>query len=447
MNDTNTIPLSAAKLKERERELKKLINVDLAKTYIKAMRPTTWALEEYHFVTILQVVSSIIRRKAYVWWGTSQIYTNLYSLVVAPSSMAKKSTAVDEYKKWIEKLNLQKYLIGGIATLEGLADALYGSEPDDPDEKIEGVGFAHEDEFSSLLAILARASYANGLLDKLTGLYGCGYLAKTTRNKPIYIPKTYLNIIGATTLDSLSRYLNEFALLSGFFPRFLVCYVNHMNEYQERERPDNELMGMVESRLLRMKEFIDDMGTNNAKEYKLEENAESFRKTWSKKTFDFAKTQSTNIQTMIGRADTLFFKIALILHFMDGKYEEKYISHEIARKAVAIVNWNTRNYKNLIEGNAKKNIQALAFDDNKRRQNKLLDLISKKKVLRRSNIKQQTAWNYIVIDEIMDGFSGEGIVRKDIGKLQGIIYTYIEPEDRVEDEIIEEPNQDSVRVV
>jgi len=415
---------------ERQNKLDKLINVELTKQYVEAMRNTTRAVEEFHLMAILNIVSSMMMRRVYMQQGTSFIYSNLYSLVVAPSSRAKKSTATDNYVYWIERLGLAKYLLGDIMTIEGLgAFMMDGDEDEDGTcNKQKGVAFVHYDEFGSLLATVKK-KYANGILDDLNQIYSCGRLTKSFKTTPIRVDETFMNIIGATQLHSLEKYTDEFALLSGFFPRFLICYETHINSHiANRPEPLSEQFNYVKDVLDMIKQHIHDIGERNARKLYLDNEASELFERWSFRNDEKAANEPNFIQTMMGRTDTLFFKIAMVLHIMQEQFDNDYISKDTAFKSMCIVNWHISNYKKLIIGTD--DTQGLAFDENKRKYNDLYDLIKSKKKLTRSDIKRQKGWDYRTIDEIMHSLWQSYIIDRELGPRDGHIYEYIPKEQR-----------------
>jgi hypothetical protein len=182
-------------------------------SYMEYASEFTDAPKTFHRFMSYFLISTAVRRKAYVVQGHKRIYPNLWMVLLAPSSLFHKSYALsiaeDILRQAIPDITLPNEW-SHESLLEGLQ------------EKPEGVMFY--DEFASLLAHLNR-DYAAPARALLTSLYSCDQVYQrttgTTVKRNFVVQNTFINIAAASTISWLKKEAKADALEGGFLPRFI----------------------------------------------------------------------------------------------------------------------------------------------------------------------------------------------------------------------------------
>lgn len=182
-------------------------------SYTEYAREFTDAPEIFHRFMAYFLISTAVRRKAYITQGHKRIYPNLWMVLLAPSSLFHKSFALSIAED-ILRSALSDIMLPNEWSHESLLEGLQ--------EKPEGVMFY--DEFASLLAHLNR-DYAAPARALLTSLYSCDHVYKrttgTTIKREFVVKDTFINIAAASTISWLKKEAKADALEGGFLPRFI----------------------------------------------------------------------------------------------------------------------------------------------------------------------------------------------------------------------------------
>lgn len=167
----------------------------------------------FHRFMAYFLISTAVRRKAYVVQGHKRIYPNLWMVLLAPSSLFHKSYALSIAED-ILRTAIPEITLPNEWSHESLLEGLQ--------EKPEGVMFY--DEFASLLAHLNR-DYAAPARALLTSLYSCDQVYQrttgTTVKRNFTVQNTFINIAAASTISWLKKEAKADALEGGFLPRFI----------------------------------------------------------------------------------------------------------------------------------------------------------------------------------------------------------------------------------
>lgn len=167
----------------------------------------------FHRFMAYFLISTAVRRKAYVVQGHKRIYPNLWMVLLAPSSLFHKSYALSIAED-ILRAAIPDITLPNEWSHESLLEGLQ--------EKPEGVMFY--DEFASLLAHLNR-DYAAPARALLTSLYSCDQVYQrttgTTVKRNFTVQNTFINIAAASTISWLKKEAKADALEGGFLPRFI----------------------------------------------------------------------------------------------------------------------------------------------------------------------------------------------------------------------------------
>lgn len=249
---------------------------ELIHDYVKYTSAFSEAPEVFHIFTLFSVIANLVGRNRYIIQGEDTYYPNLYVLVVAPSSLHKKTSTIKLLQKWLHRLEYSNGFIGHIGSPEGLFNAL---------RENHGCASVFYSELGMLLAQTASKKYMGETLEMLNDLYDCPDRYARRLSGQLHQAKNIcFNMIAASQLDSLTKYVKESDLLSGFLPRFTLIYSDERKPHiVRRPPPDKKLQNKILSRLNEIRK-----ATREPKEMTLTESAwETFEK-WAKARFSQA---------------------------------------------------------------------------------------------------------------------------------------------------------------
>lgn len=198
--------------------------------------------------TAVWLISTILTRHAWLRWYPDGLFPNFYIMLVAPPGICKKSSSAIFASKVLK--DVPRYfmdrgdpllafsktvpLIDAKASTEALNLMLKADSKafgiTKPDGSSHIVTVKKPSMFSicadELTTLLGNANYAAGIVDRLTSLYD-GHDDSTSvtyiRGKEV-IENIYVNMISATTPDSMRLTLPETAFGGGFMSRVIVVY-------------------------------------------------------------------------------------------------------------------------------------------------------------------------------------------------------------------------------
>lgn len=202
--------------------------------YAASISPMT--PRSFHQSAGLWLTSVAIARRLVFRAPFGDIYPNLFILWIAPTTLYRKSTALNVAQRIARRL-FPHLLAVQDTTPEAFLSDLSGAKPTNFDDLkadykrqwLNSRDFAAQkgwmlDEMSGLLASAGR-DYNAGLLETLLRFYDCeDQFCRSTRGQGhMAINGTYLSFIGASTPAALSNHLLEERLWSmGWWPRFSI---------------------------------------------------------------------------------------------------------------------------------------------------------------------------------------------------------------------------------
>lgn len=182
--------------------------------YISFASSLTDAPLEFHLGAGLTALSTVCgSRIVYPGYGGRRQWANLYTLLIAPSGLYRKSTSVGIAEDLLKSVNEDIVLIGEqsrekfLSLLKANPNVLYPIS-----------------EFAAILSMWNR-DYSQGFREIVVDLFDCRqkYIRQTvTGEGKIVIEKPALNILAASTLDWLKEKLTEGDLRGGLMGRFLI---------------------------------------------------------------------------------------------------------------------------------------------------------------------------------------------------------------------------------
>ena len=181
--------------------------------YISFAKTITDAPEEFHLGAGLTALSTACGSKIiYPGFGGRRQWPNLYTLLIAPSGLFRKSTAVGIAEDLIAEVDSDLILSGEqsrekfLSLLKTNPNVLYPIS-----------------EFSAVLSMWNR-DYSQGFKEIVVDLFDCRqeYSRQTLKDGKLTIIKPSLNILAASTLDWLKEKLTEGDMRGGLMGRFIV---------------------------------------------------------------------------------------------------------------------------------------------------------------------------------------------------------------------------------
>lgn len=194
--------------------------------YMKYVEDTEPA-KVFHKWVAMSIIASALRKKTYAKYGRLKYYPNLYIVLVAEPGIARKSQAINfglELMNQVPEIQTSADAVTKEALLQDLENCAVDEQMPD------GSNFRHSSlsiisrEFESFLG---QKKENTKMLVLLTDLFDCQELPwkyRTKNSGSNIIPSIYLNLLGATTPDSLASCLPSTAIGGGFTSRVLFVW-------------------------------------------------------------------------------------------------------------------------------------------------------------------------------------------------------------------------------
>jgi hypothetical protein len=356
----------------------------------------------YHLLSGLFVVSSLVGRKRYIVQGEQKIFGNLYILVVAPSSLYKKS-ALTHFGHWLAKLGLDTLTVGQVGSPEGLSKALANNH---------GRAVLVYPEFGTLLG-KANASYMQSILELLSELYDCPQkFKKYYAQRSVEFFDTYLGVLGTSQYYSLSAFMTEAALFSGFLPRFLVCTSTDLQDHMvRRPKPDPKLGHSLHQRFAGILAATETPGEMDL----TDDGWREFEK-WGHVKYREGMKAHPLVQPIFGRIETHALKLCLLFG-LAADPRERLIPAEVVRSAITVADNFLEMYRHLTS--------SLTYSDYERKLKKVGEEILTKGTLPRRELLHKTrSIPRPQLDQMLETLRQMGHIEISQGKRGGDIYKW-----------------------
>jgi hypothetical protein len=213
-----------------------------------ATRAAPASPEIFHEAMGLWLLASVSTRRVALPVSGEMIYPNLYILIVAKTSLYRKTTAMKQVRRLMEAAGMEPLRLPEDATPEALFDELSGVKPSNFDamtdsnraDWLKGRAVAAQrtfikDEASSIFADL-RKDYKAGLAELLLQGYDGdgGRISKLLKARGLITLKDMcLSFLGATTPVMMAKYMTNEEQENGFAARFAIVTPEGPPVYQE----------------------------------------------------------------------------------------------------------------------------------------------------------------------------------------------------------------------
>lgn len=226
------------------------------KDYCTYATELTDAPPHYHLFVALSLVSTILTDKVYIPFGAMKIFPNLWTILLAPSSVFRKSTAINIGRRILSRVD-ESLLLPNEFTPEALLTGLT--------TKPQGIFLWSE--FAGALAMFDR-SYMIGMKETLTDLYDCPEVYKRKLKEAEYaIKNPCLSILAGTAIDWFLDKCKEGDIRSGFLARFLyVPAFSKTHRIGIPDRPDPAKANNLVKELRSLKDFEGEINVKYIKE-------------------------------------------------------------------------------------------------------------------------------------------------------------------------------------
>lgn len=206
----------------------------------------------------ISTIASALRKKTWLELGRLKVFPNLYIVLVAEPGIARKSQAISYASSIISDIPAIVTSADSItpqALIQDIEDATcYDTIPGQQVMRHASLSVISK-EFESFLG---SAGSSSKMLVTLTDLFDAGESPWKHRTKgagTTFIPSVFLNILGATTPQSLQSCLSELAVGGGLTSRIMFIYSNKPSKkvaVPELTPRIQELKGILSTELMRI---------------------------------------------------------------------------------------------------------------------------------------------------------------------------------------------------
>jgi hypothetical protein len=368
----------------------------------------------FHLATYFQTIACIVGRNRYIIQGEDNIYPNIYSLIVAPSSLHKKTSAIKLLPKWLNRLQAMKGFMGQIGSPEGLFSALQDNM---------GSAVSFYSEAGQLLAQASSRKYMGDILEMLNDLYDCpDFYRKRLSSGPKTANNVCFNLIGASQLDSLTKHVRESDLLSGFLPRFAVVFDDKLQTHMvRRPSPDLKLQNKILGHLNEIRKACQE-----SEPMDLTRDAWDYFESWGNDKYTQAVVAPPQIQPMYGRLEAHALKFCIIIHL--SRYpKEAEIDTTSTMAACDYANFVLRSYRRLV-------LEELTFTVNEQKLKRVTDLIKNHGEIAHREVCNFTRYRKRELDELLQSLVEMGKVKAGKGPKGGKVWRWTDG-DTTDDEL------------
>lgn len=181
----------------------------------------------FHKWTAISVIAAVLRRKVWFNFGRIQIFPNLYIVFVSEPGIARKTQAISFGEEVLTEIS-GITLAADVTTVQALLDDL--------EEAVTAHLMPNGENFSHASLTISSGEFESFLGDKkdnarmlvvLTDLFDCKkkpFRTRTRHSGSNEIPNPYLNLLAATTPESLANSLPSTAIGGGLTSRIIFIW-------------------------------------------------------------------------------------------------------------------------------------------------------------------------------------------------------------------------------
>ena len=304
----------------------------------------------------INMISSVLRRYAWIDWVPKALYSNFYVCLIAPPRICAKGTVINWGMRILGKYHTfisdpERHLeaivrfIRNKATPEKLVIEMLPQvlRPKGNSRVQVDKGSQVSIVVPELATFLGKQTYNEGIIDLLTNLYDCEdeWTYSTKKEDVLRLRNVFVTFLGGTTADALSSSIPFSAFGGGFMSRMVAVVQDRPT--RSRPKPLQVAGGPSDEELARRLAWI---GQNVVGAYQLSEEADLAYCAWYDKFFleriDFSNKQ-------MARYDNILLKLALIIRA--SRYAEgRNIELQDYEDAKRLMEATYKDNKKVIEG-------------------------------------------------------------------------------------------------
>lgn len=262
----------------------------------------TDAPAEFHKYVGLSMIAAAIGNKAYFRFGDMTIYPNLWVIILAPTSLFRKSTVIKMGTSILSRSSTTT-LYPNEFSIEKLLEVI----------KESPTGLFVLYEFITFMSLLNR-DYMAGAKSMLTEFFDVPEeFCRKTMGKDFMIKKPVINILAATTADWFLEQVNERDIDAGFLPRFL--YVPSIAKIKTMALPpavNTEEKAVLAKGLSAIVGTITNANINGEIEFAISPTAKELYENWYSKHEKLITHDKQRYKTFMNRHSIYIIKLAII---------------------------------------------------------------------------------------------------------------------------------------
>jgi Protein of unknown function (DUF3987) len=299
----------------------------LAGQIVKSIEPHSEADPAALLVQTLAAFGNAAGRNAYYQVEADHHHTNIYAVLVGPTSKGRKGTSRSHVTRLMESADecwtincMQSGLSSGEGLIWAVRDPIEKQEPIKDKSRVTGYQtvivdsgvddkrlLVTESEFASTLRVMGRDG--NTLSAIIRDAWDTGKLRTIVKNAPARATGAHISIIGHITAGELLRYLDSTEAANGFANRFLWLCVRRSKCLPEGGQIHSETFGPI---LRGLNDALD--CARKAGRVTRDEEA---RRNWHKIYPELSEGQSGLLGAITGRAEAQVVRLALLYALLD----------------------------------------------------------------------------------------------------------------------------------
>jgi hypothetical protein len=296
----------------------------LFKDYVDLGKRVSYSLEEFHFAALLAVASMAIGRKVVIKVGMTNVYPNVFVMVVGQTTISGKSVAcnmaVDSFESgfvYEEPLakcystNIVRNTISEAALIQGLND-IYNSlwYWDDCNGFFEDAATWNAHILGTMCSI-----YDGSKIERT--------LSKRSKSGEQYkwsCPSPYLSLLFNTTTKDIEQIASSRLFSSGFFPRMMWFYGQggHPRKNHDISEDDLQLLIEIKNKIKWLREALAQIQPDGIV-FGVCDTIEDWKIT---STMNRLGKEDESFRTAISRAFIHAYKIAVVLTMFDPEFQK-----------------------------------------------------------------------------------------------------------------------------
>src|SRR3954464_6142227 len=229
----------------------------LLQHYAEVYGPTTDAPQQFHTFVCLATIAAAVGRNVWIQDGAQPLFLNLFVLLLAPSSLYRKSTCVGHGTELVRTLEdpapdggrLGRILYPQQFTPESFLEIL----------QTQPTGLIAIDEFRSFLDGMRR-DYNLGMRELFMTLYDCRSLHRKIRSAEFRVEQPCVSMLSACATAWFTEATKQGEIRSGFYPRLVMVPAWKKDRYLPRgAAPNRHHLHALMQRLASLREVKGEM--------------------------------------------------------------------------------------------------------------------------------------------------------------------------------------------